>query len=349
MIAALPSAPKNPPSQAEDASSTGMMARLHRAVLWGLARLTARPRQSRVRSALLIGTMVVLIGGVDYVVGVWISLQLFYLVPVVIGVLWLGLRAGCAIAVFSLVVRITSDVADGLFRYSPIPPIDYAWNRLIDLSVSFVLVWVIDALVSLHRELEQRVRQRTAALEGAIATRDKLQSQLFEVSRRERSAIGHDLHDGLGQHLTATAFAANLLAGQLAARGDPAAKDARAIEKLIQEGIGQTRQIARGLLLAAIEPEELVSELEELAATIDAGQHVACRFIKHETCPALDGATASHLLYIAQEAVHNAVRHARPTFLEIALSKEDDSLVLAVSDNGTGLPPLDPRQPGMGL
>ncbi len=190
-----------------------------------LARLTKIPRHSRIQSVLLLIGLLVLIGLVDSLAGVWISLQFFYLIPVVISVAWLGWRAGCVFAVFSLMARVASDLSDGFWFYHHIRLPDYIWNRLIDLSVALALVWVIHALISFRREMEQRVHQRTAALERAIVTRDQLQSQLFEVSRRERSAIGHDLHDGLGQHLTATAIAANLLAGQLAARGDPSAKD----------------------------------------------------------------------------------------------------------------------------
>jgi signal transduction histidine kinase len=319
------------------------------ATSWILARLTKTPSHSRFQSALLVVGLVALIGLVDYLVGVWISLQFFYLIPVVLSVAWLGWRSGCIVAISALIARMVSDLAGMFWSYHHMPIPDYVWNRLIDLSVALGLVWVIHALVSLQREQEQRVRQRTAALEQAIATRDQLQSQLFEISRRERSAIGHDLHDGLGQHLTATAIAANLLTRQLATRGDPSARDASNIEKLIQEGIGKTRQIARGLLLAAIEPEELVPELEELATRISEEQHVACSFTKHGDLSKINAATASHLFYIAQEAAHNAVRHARPTRFEISLGEEENTLVLTATDNGIGLPPLDSHQPGMGL
>jgi signal transduction histidine kinase len=314
-----------------------------------LARLTKTPSHSRFQSVLLVAGLVAVIGFVDYLVGVRVSLQFFYLIPIVLSVAWLGWKAGCATAILALLARVLSDLAGGFWAYHHLPIHDYIWNRLIDLSVALTLVWVIHALISLHREQEQRVRQRTAALEQAIAMRDLLQSQLFEISRRERSAIGHDLHDGLGQHLTATAIAANLLARQLATRGDPSAKDASNIENLIQEGIGKTRQIARGLLLAAIEPEELVPELEELATKIGEEQHVACSFTKQGNFSKLDGATASHLFYIAQEAAHNAVRHAQPTRLDISLVEEQNALVLTATDNGRGLPPLDAHQPGMGL
>jgi signal transduction histidine kinase len=76
---------------------------------------------------------------------------------------------------------------------------------------------------------------------------------------------------------------------------------------------------------------------------------VACSFTKHGDFSKLDAAIASHLFYIAQEAAHNAVRHARPTRLDLSLVEEESMLVLTATDNGTGLPPLDSHQPGMGL
>jgi signal transduction histidine kinase len=317
-----------------------------KATSWILAQMDrSTPGHSRGRSIAIILGLVAAIGWLDYLAGIRISLALFYFVPITLSVAWLGWRAACVIAVLSTLARIAGDLATGPYTH----PLAAYWNRFMDLAIYWVMVWVIHTLISLWRQMDQRVRQRTDALEQALVARDQLQNQLFEISRRERSAIGHDLHDGLGQHLTATAIAANLLAGQLATRGDPAAGDARNIEKLIQEGIGQTRQIARGLLLAAIEAEAFVPELEELSTKISEEQHVACRFTKQGNCRNLDDATASHLFYIAQEAAHNAVRHARPTRLEINLAEEENALVLTVTDNGTGLPPLDSRQPGMGL
>src|SRR5438270_517354 len=84
----------------------------------------------------------------------------------------------------------------------------------------------------------------------------------LDVSMRERSAFGRELHDELGQHLVATALAAQVLAQKL--NDAPAAADARAIVRWIEEAIAKTRNLARGLLLAQIEPDRLLQELEEL-------------------------------------------------------------------------------------
>ena len=315
------------------------------ATSWLLAQLAGPPRHGRGRSIAIVAGAIAAIGWVDYLTGIRVSLELFYLVPITLSVAWLGPRTGCVVAIICILTRVGGDLANGPYNY----PLVVFWNRLTDLAIYWVLAWVIHGLISLSRELDRRVRERTRALEQAIASRDELQHQLFEISRRERSAIGHDLHDGLGQHLTATAMAAEVLSERLRARGDAGADDARAIVRLVEDGIAKTRHIARGLLLSAIEPDQLPVELEELAATVTRAQRVPCRFVADDVLRAVDTATASHLFYIAREAVHNALRHARPTRLELRLAADATALTLSVTDDGRGLPSPDSPKSGMGL
>jgi signal transduction histidine kinase len=330
-----------------DSNSLRAARALHRrADSWVLARLSATPGHSRGYSVAIIASLVAVIGWLDYLSGIRISLVLFYLIPVVLSVAWLGWRAGYATAVTSVVVRVVGDLAAGGYDH----PLRASWNRLIDLFMYFVVVWTMHALISLLREVDERVRRRTAALQQAIAERNQLQTELFEISRRERSDIGHDLHDGLGQHLTATSIAVNLLANDLAAGGHAAANDARTIVKMLQAAIGTTRKIARGLLLAAVEPAELLPELDELAAAFSREYPIACRFVHRGVAKdCLSVAVASHIFYIAQEAARNAARHAHAAEVDISLFSDKRILELAVIDNGRGLPPADARRSGIGL
>jgi len=296
---------------------------------------------------LIIASIVATIGWVDYVSGIWVSMQLFYLIPIMLTVAWLGWREGCAVVAFCVLTRLVGDIGAGIFRQ--VEPIAVFWNRAVDLGVSCILVWAFHTLLTLQRQLEARVRTRTAALELAVAARDHMQAQLMEVSHRERSAIGHDLHDGLGQHLTATAMAAEVLAARLKARDDASSEDARTIVRFVEEAIAQTRHLARGLLLSTIEPEQLVVELEELCAAISREQQVPCTFAADGTSRISDTATASHLFYIAREAIHNALRHARATRIAVSLVADSGSVALSVTDNGCGLPPPGATNTGMGL
>ena len=310
-----------------------------------MSHLAGKADQSRGRSLLIITAMVTLIGWVDYLTGPRFSLGFLYLVPIAFSVARLGWRFGSWTAVVSMAVRIWGDIASGPYLF----PRTAYWNRFVDLVMDFVIIWVLHAFIMLHRELESRVQERTRDLQLAMAARDELQHQLFEISRRERSSIGHDLHDGLGQHLTATAMAAELLSEHLHARRDAGAEEARTIVRLIEEGIAKTRHIARGLLLSAIEPGQLPVELEELAATVSREQRVPCSFTDDGTARAIDTATASHLFYIAREAIHNAVRHARPSRLEVWLFSDATSVTLSVTDDGSGLPSPNAPKSGMGL
>ena len=316
-----------------------------RATVWVMTHLAGKADQHRGRWVVIIALMVVAIGWVDYLTGPRFSLGFLYLVPIAFSVARLGWRLGCWTAVLSMAVRVWGDLASGPYLF----PRTAYWNRFVDLVMDFVIIWVLHAFIMLQRELEQRVQERTRALQLAMQARDELQLQLFEISRRERSAIGHDLHDGLGQHLTATAMAAELLSENLHKRGGPGADEAQAIVRLIEEGIAKTRHIARGLLLSAIEPEQLPVELYELAATVSREQRVPCIFTDDGTPREIDTATASHLFYIAREAIHNAVHHARPSRLEVWLFTDAASITLSVTDDGSGLPSPNAPKSGMGL
>ncbi len=318
---------------------------IQRANDWVMSHLAGEPNQSRRRSFLIITGMMVLIGWLDYITGPRFSLGFLYLVPIGFSVARFGWRFGCSTAVVSIVIRVAGDLAYGPYTH----PRTAFWNRFVDLMMDFVIIWVLQAFILLQRELEHRVQERTRALEQAMEARNDLQLQLFEISRRERSAIGHDLHDGLGQHLTATAMAAELLSEKLHSRRDAGADEARVIVRLIGEGIAKTRHIARGLLLAAVEPDELPVELAELAATVSREQRVPCSFTNDGIARAIDVATSSHLFYIAREAIHNAVRHARPSRLEVWLFSDATSITLSVTDDGSGLPSPNAPKTGMGL
>jgi signal transduction histidine kinase len=313
---------------------------------WILATLTRPPAWRPSLSVALIATFALVIGAVDYWLGPDISLRPAYYLPIALAVAWLGWRPGVLVAVGCVGVWLASEYCAGSAR-----PVGVAgfWNSLIGFLSFLLVVWALQVLLALHREMEQRIAARTASLEAALATQAALRRELIEVGARERTAVGRELHDGLCQHLTATAMAAQVLADRLAAQRVPAAGDARAIVGLMQEGITQSRQLASGLLLEAIAPERLAGQLQALADHASRQSGVACRLeVTGEPQPP-DAASAAQLFRIAQEAVRNAVRHAQATRITIALAGDGRELTLAVTDNGAGLPPAQQRDSGMGL
>jgi signal transduction histidine kinase len=314
------------------------------ATSWALTRFTEKP-VARGKAVAIIASLVLVIGVADCLLGIQISLFIFYLVPVCLAVAWLGVRAAVATTAAAIAVRILGDLISIDFRPLPF----WTWWHVLAGTLTFgLIIWILNALISLHRDLEQRVRERTRALHEAAKMRERLQRELLDIGARERSAIGRELHDELCQHLVGTALAAQVLRQRLEGRGDIAAQDARDIVKWVEDGIAKTRQIARGLLLSGIEPDELGRELGELAAA-SSRAGITCRFRQEGTPGPGDASAAAQLLRIAQEATRNALRHARARHVDITLAGDERSTCLMVEDDGNGLPPAQDRGGGMGL
>jgi len=311
-----------------------------------VAWLTRSSGRSRFFALFAVASLTITFGWIDYVSGIWVSLQLFYLIPIILTVAWFGWRAGCVIAAFCVGLRFAGDVVGGIFEQ--VDPAAIWWNRLIDLCVCFILIAIFHALLSLQRQLERRVEERTAALQEAARAHRLLEQELLTVAANERNSFGQELHDDICQHLVGTAFAAKVLASRLTDHDAPAALEAQAIVALLETGADKARKLARGLLMSEIQPTELGERLAQLATDAQRAG-VACRFTEQGEIALPHPDAAAQLFRIAQEAVRNALRHAAPRNIEILLTRHPKAIALTVTDDGRGLPPPGRQGAGMGL
>jgi signal transduction histidine kinase len=279
---------------------------------------------------LALAVFIGLVGLTDYRTGISLSVGIFYLVPIVLATTWYGRKAGLMMVLLTTVLRF---IADGLSAGPASLPLFVYWNNTASVATFLFVVWMTDALTQLHRQLEAKVASRTAELETSIMERRRLELEVLDTANRERNAFGRELHDGLGQHLVATALAAQVLAHKLGPHAEAGAVGR--IVSYIEEAISRTRSLARGLLLARIEPENLVPELDELAAGASAGG-IQCRLVPGSQAIGATPTQCAQLFRIAQEAVANALRHAGATTVSITLASDDQSLRLEVQDDGRG-------------
>src|ERR1700719_514053 len=287
---------------------------------------------------LLIGV----IGYLDYATGYEQSLLLFYLVPVALAIWFGNVWSGLIFSVLSVSASGVSDVASG------IPGLRY-WNIGMALAAYVIFTLLFSKLHTLLRDLDQRVRERTAALQREVAERQRLDREVAEIADRERRRLGRTLHDSLGQHLTGTALAAQLLREKLAARSSTEVADADKVIRHIEEGIDLTRNLAHGFFSPELAADGLAVALQGLAANISERFGVNCDFNGDEAVQMPDATTATQLYHIAQEAVMNAVKHATAHKIEIELARRNRELTLTVIDDGAGLPEKIPQPPGLGL
>ena len=182
-----------------------------------------------------------------------------------------------------------------------------------------------------------------------ITERQRLQQQVQEISDRELSRIGQDLHDGLCQHLVGTAFVANRLEKNLSGLGTREAADARQVAELLDQAITQARGFARDLYPVRLEGDGLPAALEEMATRLGNRFNVDCRVFITPGVRIHETEVASNFYRIAQEAVTNAIKHAHARQVVIELGPVDGAVVLRVRDDGVGLLGNWEQSPGMGI
>jgi len=290
--------------------------------------------------------IVAAVGIVDYVTGWELSFSVFYLLAVGLASWYVGRTFACFISVLSVAVSLAGDLATGGRYSSGVVP---WWNAAIVLAFYLVVVWLLGRLRTVYAELEARVKQRTAALTEEMAERQRLEQEILQISEREQRQIGHELHDSLCQHFTATALAGQVLTERLGAKALPEAADAGKVVKMVEEGIDLARNLARGLYPVEMEAEGLMSAFQEFADTVTRAARVQCVFECDSQVLIADDIAATHVYRIAQEAVRNALRHGKAKRIDIHLSKRDGRVKLTVEDNGIGLPEGGPGANGLGI
>jgi PAS domain S-box-containing protein len=176
----------------------------------------------------------------------------------------------------------------------------------------------------------------------------RLQREIMEIGEQERHKIAQDLHDDLCPHLIGIEGLCLVLQSRLAEAQPQARRLIETVTQLIKEAITKTRHLARGLCPVRLEQQGLESALRDLAEKMQTLFGLACTFQCDAPVLIADNSVATHLFYIAQEAVHNAARHSGARTIEIALRAADENLSLRVHDDGCGLRP-GPHRPGMGL
>jgi nitrate/nitrite-specific signal transduction histidine kinase len=168
---------------------------------------------------------------------------------------------------------------------------------------------------------------------------EKLQATNDDLttSKEGLQELLHTLHDALGQTLTGLGMLSAGLRQRLTGVNEEAADTAREIAKQAQQALEQVRQLSRSLFPAEVGVASLTSALQELAFATQSLHKIQVRV--HGRVPAAfsNGAAATQLYRIVQEAVANAVKHAQARSIAIQIDRQGVMLRLRIADDGVGI------------
>jgi PAS domain S-box-containing protein len=210
-------------------------------------------------------------------------------------------------------------------------------------------------IARLNAELGLHVASRSAELDlvnqelrQEIAERQRLESEIVAISERVQSRIGQDLHDDLGQQLSAIAMLTGALERGLVSAAHPKAAAVAQLSAMLKGAVETTRTLAKGLYPMELEKGGLMLALKELARGAQALSGIECVVRRGITFP-LGESMAIHLYRIAQEALNNAIKHGQPRRVVIECSSVDGVPTLTVTNDGIPFRKPRGRHRGLGL
>jgi signal transduction histidine kinase len=187
-----------------------------------------------------------------------------------------------------------------------------------------------------RKRAEHALREKEALLHNLAARQEAIQEE-------ERRRVARELHDELGQYLSALRIKVNLLNLSL---GKPRPDIAEAIANLL-ELVDKTIQVTRDVA-SSLRPVTLnmgiVPALEWLAAEFTRSTGIPCNLELPQSDVSLCEEKAVAIFRMAQESLTNAARHSKAEQIQIVLKCEPEAYVVEIKDNGVGFDTLAPRK-----
>lgn len=209
------------------------------------------------------------------------------------------------------------------------------------LAMSFLLGLFVDYtkvryfmtqrdLKQARAHLEDRVQERTQTLQRLVAQMDRVQDL-------ERSRLARELHDEVGQLLTAQRLAMRLMKRRYNLRQEDISPNLDQLEGLVEELTVQFREVLRTQRLSVLDELGLEKALQHLAHRSTTKLDLPCELRLVPPALELDPERALTVYRAVQEGVTNAAKHARATRLQVEVQASDGEIVATVTDDGVGI------------
>ena len=196
------------------------------------------------------------------------------------------------------------------------------------------------ALASANEQLHQEITDRKRAEEGLKQSQEQLRDlamHLQHIREEERSRIAREIHDELGQALTALKMDVHWLGSRLSTDHQVLMDKIKAMSRIIDTTVQAVRRISSELRPGLLYDLGLTAAIEWHAQDFCSRAGLQCDIQSEPEDIILDQSRSIALFRIFQEALTNIARHAHATQVEVILEENPDNVEMEIRDNGEGI------------
>lgn len=192
--------------------------------------------------------------------------------------------------------------------------------------------------------------KQQAKLQTEITEQQQMAAKaIIEAEEKERSRIAKDLHDGVGQMMSAARMNLSSFYNNIQISDQTQQKNLYDIIQLVDESCKEVRTVSHSMMPAALLSKGLPLAIDEMLSKIS-GNKLKIHFHAEGFEERLDSNTETILFRVIQECINNTIKHAEATELDIALIHDKDGISVTIEDNGKGFDYLSfNEEDGIGL
>src|SRR5579871_6227203 len=218
------------------------------------------------------------------------------------------------------------------------------WMLGITLGAGLLLAgFTVARTLRLERELEVRYEEG----QRARSELQELSARLVSAQEEERRAISRELHDEVGQSLSALLMEAGNAAATVPSESPEIRKHVDSIKKLAEASVNVIRNMTLLLRPSMLDDFGLVPALEWQAREVSKRTGLRVHVAADDGAGELPDALRTCIYRVVQEALHNCARHAQARTVKVVVEQEPSKIVLTVEDDGRGFETARVR--GLGL
>lgn len=215
------------------------------------------------------------------------------------------------------------------------------------LVISILTCMLFLLALSFYRRYKlkkEKQLQQTIFKQQELATR-----AILEAEENERKRIAGDLHDGVGQLMSAAKMNLSAIENEIPFANGEQRKVYEKAQTLVDESCKEVRSVSHNMMPNALVKAGLASAVREFLNQID-GKVIKIDLYTEGLNERLDGSVETVLYRVIQESVNNVIKHAAATHLDISLIKDKDGIAATIEDNGKGFDTSDKNKfDGIGL
>ncbi len=293
----------------------------------------------------------------DFFTGNEISFSILYLIPISLCLWYIGRWEAVVVAVVSATLWY---LGENRKAYS-LDTIIY-WNTFVRLGFFFIVVMLLNYVKKYNLSLADIIKARTGELEKEIAVRKKIEEEVKEkneqlshlaqniqkVREEENLRVAREIHDELGQVLTALKMEVNLLSAKI-----PDDKKSRSrldsVNGLIDETINSVRKISTRLRPRLLDELGLFPAMEMQVRELQTRTGIRCITDFPESEVIKDKEVSLAVFRIFQETLTNVARHSNATNVLIKTYMQSNEFVMEIKDNGIGIADTENTNGSLGI